>query len=101
MLLVIALIGALAVAPPNARCRVVSVVSGVSLVGRADAIVRARAAAVSNPAPGAPLRSAFSAQGITFEILEVLKGAGVPSELVVNGVPSEQDDFNPTPVPYS
>ncbi len=39
-------------------------------------------------------------QGVKFKVSEVVKGTNVPTTLLIKGSLSENDEFNPRPVPY-
>jgi hypothetical protein len=74
------------------------------MVSTAVAIVRAVASrrATAEETPGAAWpRGPMTRGAIAFEVVEVLKGDSVSSPLIIGGVLTEVDDFNPHPVPYT
>jgi len=66
------------------------------MVREADVIVRAQAMGYA-----APPSAANWDPPLKFRVVEVIRGRDVPQELQLPGYPSDRDDFNGGPVPYT
>lgn len=85
-------------APALDACTVLEVAKPEQAVRQAEVIVRVRAAGYSVP-PGE--REDDRGLGIvTFDVLEVLRGKGVPRSLELPGILTSFDDFNDREIPY-
>lgn len=73
--------------------------SAQELIERAEVIVRARVAGLSDT-PGRDGVMAESSTQVRFDVLEVLKGQHGASTIEFNGTLTERDDPNDRPVPY-
>lgn len=72
-----------------------AVVSGAEIIVRATAVRYVRA-------PEGNIRALHEPGDaeIEFRVEEILKGANVPSTIILNGYLTDRDDFNDHPVPY-
>lgn len=82
-------------------CQRIGPVSLDKMCLTADAIVRAAAIAYAQ-APEGDVRELNVPRKVSvqFQVKEVIKGAGLPSEMTINGYLTSFDDFNDRPVPY-
>ena len=82
-------------------CRTVAP-STTGMVESSDVIVRVEADRyILEPKGDIRFLNEPSDASINFKVKETLKGKGVPSEIVLNGYLSDEDDFNDTQIPYS
>ena len=91
----------LALANPIIACLGPPTLSPSVLVTRADVIIRATALQYVKTPREQMVELDFSSNGnIQFKLEEVLKGEGIPANLMIEGLLSVVDDFNYDPVPY-
>jgi hypothetical protein len=82
-------------------CSVAGIVSNVSLVRSADAVIRARAVEYATPPSKANLRTTGVPDSrVRFEELETIRGTRT-SEFVLPGYLVQRDDFNDQRPPYT
>jgi hypothetical protein len=89
----------LACAAPALPCSVSGVTAPNELVSQAEAIVWARAEALSST-PGRPGVLAGDGTQVRFSVLEVLKGKVPTPTIEFNGSVMDADDHNDRPIPY-
>ena len=75
-------------------------------VNRATVIVRAVAVGtdtlvVSAPATAERAETTYRLPAVRFDVTETLRGAVPDGQLILQGTPVENDDFNALPVPYT
>ena len=84
--------------PAHACSRVFPVRFGE--IFQADAIVRVTATGYATPPPSTIRTTGIPEATVRFRVEEVLRGPGLPAEVVVNGYLTDRDDFNDVPLPY-
>ena len=83
-------------------CTRVSPVTATEMIRGADAIVRVLAKEYAIPPASATTRTTGMPDSrIRFEILEVIRGQGLKSQIILPGYLSNEDDFNDQAPPYS
>jgi hypothetical protein len=83
-------------------CKRLSPVSATEMIRGADAIVRVLAKEYVTPPANASMRTTGVPDSrIVFEVLEVIRGQGLESQIILPGYLSNEDDFNDQASPYS
>jgi hypothetical protein len=101
-LVVLALGGILSFPGAALPCQRVSPVSASEMIRSADAIVRVLASEyVTAPTNPDVVTTGVPDSGIRFNVLEVIRGPGIETTIILPGYLSNRDDFNDHAAPYS
>jgi hypothetical protein len=88
------------VAAAGLPCSRVGQVDPAQNAREAEAIVVARAVEYVS-APERPAQDGAPQGSIVFDVVKSLKGRSVPTQIVLPGTLTGEDDFNPEPMPYA